>query len=568
MGCFMEDSIQYPRIMKEIIFLTVGGLGIFLYGMTQLSEGLQKIAGSRLRSVVRAFTSSRIKGIFLGAGVTSIVQSSSVTTIMLVGLLNAGVMNLQQSIGVIYGANIGTTITAQIIAFKITQYALPMVAIGFVFFFFTGNKRTKFIGQIILALGFIFLGLKFMKDAFAPLRSSETVMNFTASLSDHPVLAILCGLILTVIVQSSSASIGVTIAMATTGLIDFTAALYILLGDNIGTTVTAWLASIKGAPTSRRMAIAHSLFNIIGACYFGFLVYTGLYGNFIAWITPGELTMESAARHIANAHTLFNIANAIILFPAIPLLAWIATKLHPVEDEPVFTGEAKFIDDHLMETPEVAVEQLVKEIHHMGLIAKDSFTHACHAFFHKDDKSVKKAKNLEQAVDMLQQDITRYIVKIFSRPLSQDLSNRLPSLLHSVNDLEKISDHAENIAQMSEARKDDPYPVTKQALKEMQSVYEHTIKMFDHTLELLQKGPSALGRKILVEEDTLDKFKKDYIANHVERLKNKQCHPLAGLAFVAFINNAEKIGDHLTNVAQAAVSQFAYDRETTKVASD
>ena len=434
--------------LQKILFYSIGGLGIFLYGMTNLSDGLQKLAGSRMRNVIRSFTSTPLKGLLVGAGVTSVVQSSSITTVMIIGLLNAGIMTLKQSIGVVYGANIGTTITAQIIAFNITIYALPMVMIGFLMDKFSRKQVIQFSGQVILSLGFIFIGLKFMKDAFAFLKHSEAAMEFCASLSHEPLLAILVGVILTVIVQSSSASIGITMAMAMTGLIDFTAALYILLGDNIGTTVTAWLASIGSAVSARRMALVHSLFNVTGCCYFGLLVYSGVYSNFVDWFTPGDITADTVARHIANAHAAFNILNAMILFPLIGFFGWLALRVFKGEEQ-VFVGEARYLDDRLLETPEIAMEQLRKEIHHMATISQTAFENACESYLSNDVKLAEKVQRNEKAVDSLQQDITRYLVKIYSHSTSLQISNRMPSLLHSVNDLEKISDHAESVAKMT-----------------------------------------------------------------------------------------------------------------------
>jgi len=555
--------LSYAR-MENVIFTGIGGLGIFIYGMLQLSDGLQKLAGSRLRKIIRSLTGNRIKGILFGAGATSILQSSSITTVMLVGLLNAGVMTLPQSIGVIYGANIGTTITAQIIAFNISEYSFLMIAIGLFMTLFTSSQKVKFIGQVLVSLGFVFLGLKFMKDACAPLRSSETVMHFTASLSQHPVLAILCGIVFTIMVQSSSASIGVTIAMASTGLIDFTAALYILMGDNIGTTVTAWLASIKGSLASRRMALVHTLFNIIGATYIGILIYSGIYAPFIDWITPSAISNDTVARHIANAHTVFNVLNAIVLFPAIGFFVWISEKIFHGEEH-VVTGDAKFLDKHLFETPEVAIEQVRKEIHHMLSISRDSFETASKAYLNNDKKLIKKVHNLESAVDNLQQEITRYLVKLFGRSVSPDISNRLPSLLHSINDIERISDHAENVADLVEKRSDGISSLSQKARAELQNAFQHTDQMFDDTAKVLESGDEAASQRILQAEDKLDEIKKKCIANHVERLKKRECHPLAGLVFVDYLNNVEKIGDHLNNVALAASAHFAYDKGREKI---
>ncbi|MFT5207620.1 MAG: phosphate:Na+ symporter [Candidatus Omnitrophota bacterium] len=547
---------------QSVIFNTVGGLAIFLYGMKNLSEGLQHLAGQKLRSSIRAMTSTHFHGLLVGAGVTMIVQSSSVTTIMLVGLLNASVMTLKQSVGVIFGANIGTTITAQIIAFKVTKYALPMIAIGLGLNTFGKNAKLKFFGQVLISLSFIFIGLYYMKLAFEPLKHSEAVMHFCANLSTHPILAMLCGLVLTVIVQSSSASIGITIVMATTGLIDFNAALFILLGDNIGTTITAWIASIGSSLAARRMALVHTMFNITGAIYFGILITSGIYPTLVDRFTPGALAPDTIARHIANAHSAFNILNAIILTPFAGALAWIAIKVFKGDDT-VVTGEPKFIDEHLLDTPEIAIQQVVKEMHHMSDLAHKNFTMACQAYLDDDAKKVKEVKTIENAVDALQQDITRYLVKLFGKHQASELSNQLPSLLHSVNDLEKISDHAESIAKLVEKRKESKYTLSDSAVSELKEIYESADKMFAHTTRILEAPDTSLASTIMVEEDKIDELKRTYIANHIARLKDKSCHPLAGLAFVAFINHVEKVSDHLKNIATAANVDFTYDQKLT-----
>lgn len=487
-----------------------------------------------------------------------IIQSSSVTTVMLVGLLNAGVMTLTQSVGVIFGANIGTTITAQIIAFNITKYSLPFVAIGLTLSTMSKNTTLKFSGQVFTSLAFIFLGLMFMKNACEPLRESTAVMEFCANLSQHPILAILCGLVLTVIIQSSSASIGITIIMAQTGLIEFPVALYILLGDNIGTTVTAWMAAIGSCLAARRMALIHTLFNVIGAIYFAILISTGFYPMVIDKITPGIINVDTIARHIANAHSLFNITNAILLTPFAGILSWIALKTFKGEDAQP-TGEPKFIDDRLLATPEVAVDQVIKEIHHMAVLAERSFSSACNSFLKVDVKLAKEVKTLERAVDELQQEITRYLVKLFGKHSDETLSNRLPSLLHSINDLEKISDHADSIAKLTLKREENTYTFSEEAQKDLTNIYGASIYMFELSKDHIENPLEETCKAIFIEEDRIDKLKKTAIGNHIERLKDKTCHPIAGLAFVAFINHVEKAADHLMNVTEAVKSGFVYD---------
>ena len=291
--------------MKNIIFGLIGGLGLFIFGMKYLSDGLQKVAGIKLRRILRSLTQNKLRGIMLGAVVTSIIQSSSVTTVMLIGLINAGIISLMQAASVIIGANIGTTITAQIIAFKVSQYALPAIAIGVIVMLVSPKKKVQFWGQVLFSFGIIFLGLSTMAGVMEPLKSMPVITNFFVELGKTPILAIILGTIFTVAVQSSSASIGMVLALASAGLVDFKTAVYLVLGDNIGTTITAWLASIGGTISAKRMACFHSAVKIFGVLYCAVLVQTNIFTNFVDFITPGAITTETISRHIANAHTVF-----------------------------------------------------------------------------------------------------------------------------------------------------------------------------------------------------------------------------------------------------------------------
>ncbi|MFC1566358.1 Na/Pi cotransporter family protein [bacterium] len=545
--------------MEKIIFGLVGGLGLFIFGMKYLSEGLQKIASLKIRRMLRALTDNKLKGIGLGAFVTSVVQSSSVTTVILIGLVNAGIISLMQSATVVIGANIGTTITAQIIAFKVSKYALPMIAIGVFMVIAVRKKRAQFWGQVLLSLGIIFLGLKTMSGVMAPLKDIPSVVDFFVALSKNPILGIMVGAGITVLVQSSSAAIGMLLALASVGLIDFRAALYVLLGDNIGTTITAWLASIGGSTSAKRLACFHSFFNIIGAIYFSILIYFGIYERFIDFITPGAITLDTVARNIANAHTFFNIINALVFLPFIGILVVLIKKFVPGESTYV-NIEMKYLQDNLLDTPSVALDSARKEIAEMGKIARKVFVTSVDGFLTKNKKSVQHVQTQEDAVDNLQRDITFYLSKLSTETLTLELSSQIPVFLHTVNDIERISDHSSNIAELTERIIGDEVEFSQTAQDEINSLYSKIKIMFDNANTVIVDYDDTIVESILKLESEVNDEYKDFLNKHADRLINKKCTAESALVYVNLLNNLEKVGDHLANVAKAALRHFYYTK--------
>ena len=544
--------------MNEIVFGLVGGLGLFIFGMKYLSDGLQKVAGSKLRRVLRSLTQNRFRGVMLGTVVTSIVQSSSVTTVMLVGLINAGIISLMQAASVEIGANIGTTITAQIIAFKISQYSLPAIALGVIIMLASRRKKTQFWGQVVLSFGFIFLGLSTMSDVMKPLKEIQEVTDFFVKLSENPFLAIMLGVIFTVLIQSSSASIGMVMALAGVGLIDFRASLFLVLGDNIGTTVTAWLASIGGTTSAKRMACFHSANKILGVSYFVFFINSGIFIEFVDYITPGAITTETIGRHIANAHTCFNVFNGlvfmVIMGPVVKLTRWII----PGKDIYV-SSEMKYLQDKLISTPEVAIESAKKELLFMSQLVHKTVRTAIDGFFAMDRKSIPHVRTQEQASDHLQHDITFYLAKLAMERLSPEISGQLPPLLHSINDMERIADHAINVAELTERVDSGQLVFSGKAQEEMRAIYEKMEEMFQEILRILEFGEIDTVDRVMKCEAEINKMQRQYLADHSQRLCARVCEPHSALVFVDYINNLEKIADHLTNVAQAAGSGFSFE---------
>jgi len=548
---------------QNVIFGVFGGLGLFVFGMKYLSDGLQNVAGTKLRRVLRSLTQNRFRGVGLGALVTCIVQSSSVTTIMLVGLINAGIISLFQASSVVIGANIGTTITAQIIAFKVSKYALPAIGVGVAMMIIARKRKTQFWGQVIFALGIIFLGLSSMTSVMKPLKDVPAVTNYFVRLSDQPLMCILLGVIFTMMVQSSSASIGMVIALANVGLINFETSLYLVLGDNVGTTITAWLASIGGSISARRMACFHSLFNIVGVAYFMFFVHIGFYPHFIDIITPGEISTDTIARHIANAHTFFNVFNAFVFVGLITPIVALAKKIIPGEAMYVST-DFKYLQDKLLLTPEIAIESAKKELIAMAKLVRKTSETAVKGFFDCDKKSIPHVQTQESAVDHLQHDITFYLAKLSSKQLTPELAEQMPPLLHSINDLERIADHAVNVCELTSRCYADNLKFSNKAVAEMRTMYAKVEDMFSETLQAMEKADPMAAQRVMLYEREVNEMQTDYRIEHTKRLCKKVCDPLSALVFVDLINNLEKIADHLTNVAQACSHQYQFSETENK----
>ena len=451
----------------ELMFSLIGGLGFFFFGMKTMSEGLKKIAGERLRAILHAVTKLPIMGVLVGALVTCFIQSSSATTVMTVGFVNAGLLALRQGISVVMGANIGTTFTAWLVSviavFKITHYALPLVGIGFAMNTFAKTKNAKFWGQVIMGFGMLFIGLGFMKDAFAPLKESQQVKDIFVAFSYNPILGVLVGMLVTMLLQSSSATIAIVQVLAFSGVISFPAAIPLILGDNIGTTITAELASMGTSVTARRVARSHTLFNVIGVLYMLFFVYTGWFVRFVDFIIPGKITIKNVMFHIAVSHSLFNVVNAMIFLPFIGVLErmcmWIVPKKKgAIEMRP------QYLERHLLNTPPIAMEQARNETARMLAVASDSVSTAVKSFLDDNLNSSKLVTEMEQAVDNLQSEITQYLIELSQRNLTPEESEELPVLIHSVNDVERIGDHSENIIELAERKIEKRMPFTEEAI--------------------------------------------------------------------------------------------------------
>ncbi|BCR05014.1 Na/Pi cotransporter [Desulfuromonas versatilis] len=555
---------------QKLIFGLVGGLGLFLFGMKIMSEGLQKIAGDRMRKILAALTSNRIVGTLVGIAVTAIIQSSSATTVMVVGFVNAGLMSLVQSIGIILGANIGTTVTAQLIAFKITKYALPAIGLGAAFKLFGRKQKWVYVGEIMLGFGMLFFGLAIMKDAFDPVKGSQAFKDLFLLVGDHHLLGVAIGAILTIIVQSSSATIGITLALATSGLVTFDASIALILGENIGTTITANLAAIGTNLAARRTAFAHFLFNFLGVAYM--LVLFPFFKQFIDSITPGnpDMVIQTAqqmqaygaamgdkpfiARHIANTHTLFNILNVLIFLPMVGVLAKLATIIiRGREEEMEF--HLKFIDNRVLNTPPIALGQARAETKRMAQVAMEMVDETLLYLKDEDEKRIAPLEKKEELVDLLQKEITDFLVALSQKSIAQETSRNIASMMHMVNDLERVGDHCENLWRLGQRKKSQKISYSNIGMSEIEEIGEKIREFLAFVVSAMERVDRTILEKARHLEDTVDLLEESSRNNHIARLNTGECAVLPGLIFIDMLHNFEKIGDHTFNVAQAVVGE-------------
>lgn len=524
-----------------------GGLGLFLYGMNLMGTGLQKAAGERLKKLIEVLTNNRLMGVLVGAGVTMIIQSSSATTVMVIGFVNAGIMTLNQAVGVIMGANIGTTVTAQLIAFKLTDVAPLAVAIGVAIWLFASKKRAKDLAEIMIGFGILFIGMDIMGNSLAPLADNPKFASIMSSLND-PFLGVLVGLGLTTVLQSSSASIGLLQALAGQGLININMAFPILFGDNIGTTTTALISSIGTNKTAKRAAIIHFLFNLIGTIVFMTVLRIPVQA-IVTKLNPGNIQ-----RQIANAHTIFNLINVVIQFPFANLLVKIANKLVPGEIEEETTG-LKFLDSRIIETPSIAVGQLSKEVYRMAKIVENNVRLAIKGFIEGNEKAIKEVFNQEKVINRLERDITEYLVELSNAPLTDEQHGLVNTFFNAINDIERVGDHADNIAELAQYRIDNNIIFTDNALEELQVMFDKVEKVYISSIDSFRDNSIDKAKEVLVLEEEIDEMEKQYRANHIDRLNKLLCQPSSGVVFLDVISNLERISDHSSNIASYTIDR-------------
>ncbi|MDV2683167.1 Na/Pi cotransporter family protein [Alkalihalophilus lindianensis] len=538
--------------LQTLLFMFFGGLGIFLFGIKFMGDGLQKVAGERLRDLLDKFTTNPVMGVFAGLFVTVLLQTSTGTTVLTIGLVNAGFMTLKQAIGVIMGANIGTTVTAFIIGIKISAYALPIIAVGAALIFFIKQKKVNNYGQVIFGFGALFYGLDLMGEGLKPLRDLQAFADLTVQMADNPLLGVLIGTIFTVSVQSSSASIGLLQQLYDQGAMTLDAALPVLFGDNIGTTITAILAAIGASVAAKRAALTHVIFNLIGTIIV--LIVLPFFLSLVSFLAL-ELGLNRPMT-IAFAHGIFNVSNTLIQLPFVALLAVIVTKLVP-GDEYNIEYKAKHLDPRFIgRSPAIALGQAKQEVLRMADFSEKGLIEVSQYLENGQKRHAEMATQFESAINNLDRKITEYLIQISSRSLSDQDSKMHSMLMDTVRDIERIGDHIENIVELKDYQKTQKVVMSDTALSDLNEMFELTISTLQEAISSLDLGDTDKARSVLEKEDLIDKMERKLRKQHIQRVNEGRCSGGAGIVFVDIVSNLERIGDHSVNIAEAVIGEI------------
>ncbi|WP_317395320.1 Na/Pi cotransporter family protein [Blautia hydrogenotrophica] len=534
----------------EILLGLMGGLGLFLFGMKLMSDGLEKAAGANMRSILEFFTKNTIRGILVGTFFTAVIQSSSAATVMTVSFVNSGLMNLYQAAGVIMGANIGTTVTSQLISFNLSALAPLFVIAGVVMYMFCKRQKIQNIGMVILGFGVLFMGMTTMSSSMSTLKTDPVVLETMSSLTNH-YLAILVGIVVTAVLQSSSATVGIVLLLANQGLLDIRICFFIILGCNIGSCVSAMLASLNGKRDAKRTALIHLLFNIIGTIIV-FLVLTVALEPITAFIQ--NISGHNPGREVANAHTLIKITEVIILAPFVKQIVHLThyilpEKKHKNAQPKEDNYGLQFIGAKSILSPATAVFDATRELEHMGNMAVTNLQRAMNSLITLDEDEIQEVCKVEKNIDYLNHAITDYLVKLNQTTLPVDDAKSIGGLFHVANDIERIGDHAENVAEAAAMRKSQNIVFSPQAQKEMGEMLDLVIKVTAYALDMFSNNNQEHMQEILDLENQVDEMERMFQENHVQRLTRNECTPSAGMIFSDIISGLERVSDHATNIA-------------------
>ncbi|MFR4161046.1 MAG: Na/Pi cotransporter family protein [Paraclostridium sordellii] len=536
----------------SIFISLIGGLGLFLYGMNLMGEGLQKSTGPKLEKAIELLTSNVVMGVLVGAVVTGIIQSSGATTVMVVGFVNAGIMTLYQAIGVIMGANIGTTVTAQLVSFDASIFSSIALGIGIILYMIgcKSKPNLKNISEILIGFGILFIGMEFMKDAVAPLSQYEGFRNLLANLANHPLLALLAGFAMTTCLQSSSASMGILIALSSQGLMPLAGALPILYGDNIGSCTTSLLSSVGANKNAKRAALMHLCFNVIGTMLF-MIVLNKPISMIVTYLDPTD-----TARQIANSHTLFNIINVIMLIPFSKYIVKLVMLLIPDkkdDDDEYDSRITKYLDERMLETPSIAFGNTIRETLRMGNKAKKSFTCSMNALLEKSEDDAKTTFEKERILNEQQRKVLDYLIKLSNRTLDDKMRFSLDLLFHTVNDIERVGDLSENIAELAEGAIQNKTKISDSAKSELIDIYSKVLDAYELSLDAMKQNNSTLANDVLKIEDEVDALDKLYRAKHMNRLNSHSCSIDSGIMYLDLLTNLERISDHSASIAKRVI---------------
>lgn len=543
--------MEYLYLVLELC----GGLGAFLIGMNMMSDSMSRLAHGRLKSMLNKTANNRIAGVGIGAAVTMIIQSSSATTVMVVGLVNAGIMTLFQATAVIMGANIGTTVTGWLVSsvewakFLSPANLAPIAIIVGVVLMLAGKRRsTKDISSIIIGFGILFIGISTMSSAVSPLEESEGFRNIFVALGHNPFMGIVAGAIVTAVIQSSSASVGILQSLAAAGLVPFNAAVYIIMGQNIGTCVTAILSSIGAKKTAKTAAIMHLLFNIIGTIIFSIVAIV-----FFKGINPGMGMGMITQTEISTVHTIFNIGTTLLLFPVSDWIIKLAKKIQ--KEEEVEVDETRvLLDERMLETPAIALQSVRREVCRMGTVVSGTMEKAQNVLFTQDEETIQEIKEEESVADRLCKGITDYLLRISSLSINEKEHQNVASLLQIVSDMERVSDYCENISEYAEALREQKASFTDVGTGEMKEMLKVCSESFAYAVEALEEGSEEKARKVMEKEDQADDLEVRLRTEHMKRLADKRCSTEAGIVFLDTLTGLERISDHARNIAEEILS--------------
>ena len=554
-----ELFLEVTKVTAVIVLALLGGLGLFLYGMRVMSDSIEAFAGKKLRSVLEKITSNRIIGIIAGLLFTATIQSSSACTVMVVSFVNSGLMNLTQAAGVIFGSNIGTTVTALLVSFKLEKVAPIILLTGVLVVMFSKKTKLKMFFEIIIGFGVLFMGLSAMSSAMSSMKESADVQNMFASLSS-PFLGMLLGLVLTAIIQSSSVTVSIMVLLANQGLMGLDMCMYITLGCNIGACTSAVLASLNGKKDAKRAALIHVLFNVFGTVFMYALFAFDVEG-FVNVMS--KIAGDDAGRIVAFSHMFIKIIQVIIMTPFIGPMVKLTKILIPGEDEKVGYRESfklEFIGEKSLFSPATAVFDAIKEIDRMASLAGENLNRAMNALITLDKEDIDEVYAVEENINFLNHSITDYLVKVNQMTLPFEDLQYIGSLFHVVNDIERIGDHAENIADATVSRMESQAAFSFEAQNELGRILEKVNEIYQYSVEMFKTGSEDKLKQIILIEDEIDEMERQFQINHVERLTRNECTPEAGMIFSDIVSGLERVSDHSTNIAYSMLPENVVKR--------
>ena len=536
---------------QEIIFHFLGGLGLFLYSIKTMGDGLQQAAGDRLRYYIDKYTSNPFLGVLVGIVVTALIQSSTGVTVITVGLVSASLLTLRQAIGIIMGANIGTTVTSFIIGFKLGEYALPLIFLGTMFLFFTKNRTANNIGRILFGVGGIFYALNLISAGMSPLKDLPQFKEYMVTLGQNPILGVVAGAVITVLIQASSATIGILQGLYAGGFLDLKGSLPVLFGDNIGTTLTVIIAAAGANISAKRVAATHVTFNVLGT-----ILCLILLGPFTSMIEYFQALLHlSPEMTIAFSHGAFNVSNTIVQFPFIGALAYFVTKLIPGEDE-VVKYEPLYLDEQLIkQAPSIALGNAKKELLHLGNYAVKAFDLSYDYIINSNEKVAEKGHKTEEAINTIDEKLTRYLISLSSEALSQKESEVLTNILDSSRDLERIGDHAEALINLNDYLQRKNVQFSNSALEELEEIYRQTSDFVKDALESVENNDLEKAQSLIERHEAINKMERVLRKTHIKRLNNGECSTQAGVNFIDIISHYTRVSDHAMNLAEKVLAE-------------